>query len=224
MSLRINDDEHDASEGWGLHPMVDPRRLALSLSWEGLDAEAPQQVTGADHVDDRVHGADLVEAHPLNRHPMHPGLGLGQGPEGGDGGVLHGLGQGRVEDHPPNLRPVPAGVMVVAMPVIVPMIVVMAVIVPVFMVALIGLGHRRGAVVVKDHIKMKPGDHPAAHPGEPQREAAEPEVHHHAVKLGRESLGVAAGVKKRRAEHVSGETCPCVEPGERHGSRLMRVA
>ena len=40
VSLRINDDENDDSESWGLHPMVDPRRLALSLSWEGLDAEA----------------------------------------------------------------------------------------------------------------------------------------------------------------------------------------
>jgi hypothetical protein len=100
------------------------------------------------------------------------------------------------------------------------MIVVMSVLV----VARVRIGHRRGAVIVEDHVKMKPRDHASAHPAQPQREPAEPQLYHHAMKLGGEGLGVTAGVEERSAEHVSGEARARVEPGERHDSRLMRVA
>ncbi len=53
--------------------LVDPQRL--------------QRRGRADHVDDRVEAADLVEVDLFRRPPVEPALGLGQRPEGGEGAV-----------------------------------------------------------------------------------------------------------------------------------------
>ena len=39
VSMSPDSDADDDGEDWRLHPMVEPRRLGLSLSWDGLDAE-----------------------------------------------------------------------------------------------------------------------------------------------------------------------------------------
>ena len=70
---------------------------------------------GADQVDNRIHGPDLVEMDGFHRNPVKLGFGLGHMLEHGEGGAAHFRGQPGFLQKIADLRPVPAVMMVVIM-------------------------------------------------------------------------------------------------------------
>ena len=67
------------------HALSDRQRAHMHR----LDAEVDESERGADHVDDGVERADLVELDALDRHAVHVRLGLGQPREDGEGAIAH---------------------------------------------------------------------------------------------------------------------------------------
>ncbi|MDZ7733551.1 MAG: hypothetical protein U5R31_11070 [Acidimicrobiia bacterium] len=69
-----------------------------------VDVEDLQRGAGADHVDDGVDAADLVEVDLLGRPPVQPPLGFGQGGERGERTRPDALGQPGLLDEPGDVR------------------------------------------------------------------------------------------------------------------------